>query len=165
MFYSKNALIETAIEYCKSHKIDLLASLGHGLQGIVYKTSRRTAIKTHCRQKAYKQKLDAYIRLDTHNAQQVRGVIFPKLYAYDNDKLAIEMTMVSPPFIVDFGGAYLDTAPDHARAPQVVEEWESNKREQFGDDWPEVQAIIAEFESRYRVILVDVHPGNIRLRK
>jgi len=31
---------------------------------------------------------------------------------FADDLLAIEMTIVTPPFILDFAGAYLDPAPD-----------------------------------------------------
>jgi len=95
-------------QYCKLHEIEIVATLGYGLQGIVYKTSRRSAAKVHLHKAGYLRERDAYLRLADHNVHNVRGFSVPLLRGYDDQRLIIEMTLVSPPFIVDFGGAYLD---------------------------------------------------------
>ena len=45
------------------------------------------------------------------------------------------MSLVSPPFIVDFGGAYLDKPPEHAIDGQIRKDWFIQKEEQFGVRW------------------------------
>src|SRR6266436_4248684 len=70
----------------------------------------------------------------------------------------IEMSLVSPPYVLDFAGAYLDWAPDFSE--EVMADWRAEKQEQFEQHWPEVQAILAVLET-YGVFMVDVNPGNI----
>lgn len=81
---------------------------------------------------------------------------------YDDDKKVIEMEVVSPPYILDFGGAYLDTTPAHVITACNLGQYEQDKREQFGGNWPEVKAILAEFAGLHQIHIVDVNPGNIR---
>jgi hypothetical protein len=50
----------------------------------------------------------------------------------------VEMEIVQPPFVLDFAGAYLDRRPDFPE--DVYAEWQAEKAEQFGDDWPLVQS-------------------------
>ena len=69
------------------------------------------------------------------------------------------MTIVKPPFLLDFASAYLDgTAPvfpDH-----VMQEWLADKQEQFGDNWPQAASVLAGLR-RYGIQMTDIHPGNI----
>lgn len=51
----------------------------------------------------------------------------------DDERQIIEMTVVSRPYLLDFAGAYLDRPPDYP--PEVMDEWRSEKAEQFGGDW------------------------------
>ncbi len=69
------------------------------------------------------------------------------------------MEIVSPPFVLDFAGAYLDQRPDYP--DDVLEEWMEDKRLQFGDErWDIVQSIMAAFRG-FGIHLADVKPGNI----
>ncbi len=68
------------------------------------------------------------------------------------------MTVVKPPFVLDFAGAYLDRAPDFSE--EVLADWTAEKQEQFGARWPEVQAVLRELDG-YGVFLLDVNPGNV----
>ncbi len=53
-----------------------------------------------------------YLRLRELQVESIRGHAVPQLLHFDDEFLAIEMTIVSPPFCLDFGGAYLDRPPD-----------------------------------------------------
>jgi hypothetical protein len=68
------------------------------------------------------------------------------------------MTIVSRPFVLDFAGAYLDSPP--AFSDEIWNEWESEKRDQFEDRWPKVQAILSALEE-FDIHMVDVSPSNI----
>lgn len=83
----------------------------------------------------------------------------PQLVDYDDEMLAIEMTIVSPPFCLDFGGAYLDRPPDYSA--EVWADWRQQKSEAFEENWPAAQRIIADFET-YGIYIADVNPGNIK---
>jgi hypothetical protein len=63
--------------------------------------------------------------------------------------------------VLDFAGARLDGPSEFP--PEVMDEWEREKEEQFEDDWQLVKSVMAEFE-RFGVFLGDVHPGNIRVQ-
>lgn len=165
MLYSREKLLQLARDYCESRGVELATKLGHGMQGIVYKTSRRSAIKVHDRKDAFNLELAAYRRLEEHKVTKIREVIaVPQLRDFDEKRQIVEMTLVSPPFVLDFGAAYLDTIPEHALVPHVRAQTEIKKREMFGDDVEEVNGILADFHARYGIILVDIHPGNIRVR-
>ncbi len=74
--------------------------------------------------------------------------------------MAIEMTIVSKPYLLDFADAYLDAPPDFP--DEVLEQWHEDKREQFGDDrWERVQMALAALRGQYGIHLFDVNPGNI----
>jgi hypothetical protein len=91
--------------------------------------------------------------------RELLGFAVPQLIRVDAELLALEMTVVERPFILDFAGAYLDQS-----APQfddeVWETWEADKREKFGSRWPEVQAVLAALKS-YGIEMLDVNPGNV----
>ena len=85
----------------------------------------------------------------------------PQLIDYEDELLAIEMTIVSPPFCLDFGGAYLDRPPDYSA--EVWEDWRRMKSEAFENDWPTVENILAEFKT-FGIFIADLNPGNIKFR-
>ena len=99
-----------------------------------------------------------YLRLRERNVSQIRGFHVPELQHYDDDWLVIDMTVVQRPFVLDFAGAYLDHAPDFSE--EVMADWRTEKIEQFGDRWPEVEAILRILET-YGIFMIDVHPNNI----
>ena len=129
MIYSYEKLYSIAQSYCRENNLQLEQKLGHGTQGIVYSTNRNSALKIHAELQAYKRERDVYLRLAEHRAHKINALIIPQLLKYDDSFLALEMTLVAPPFMVDFGGAYLDRAPAHMLDPQVVGEWLEEKKE------------------------------------
>ena len=159
-----------AEQYCESHNLTFSSCLGVGTQGSVFvfdipsqtkNSASQVAVKFHDRQIAYERELAVFLRLRDLEILEVGGCMVPQLIGYDDDLLAIEMTIVSPPFCLDFGGAYLDRPPDYS--PEVWEDWRSMKSEAFEDDWPAVEKILAEFRS-FGVFIADVNPGNIKFR-
>ena len=91
----------------------------------------------------------------------VNGFAVPELVGYDDELLAIEMTMVSPPFVVDFASVVLDVDPEliedegHTLADLV--------RELFGED--RVTAVLDirdELIARAGAYLSDLHRHNIK---
>ena len=57
-------------------------------------------------------------------------------------------------------GAPEDEAPDFT--PEVLDDWIAEKIEQFEDDWPAVEYLLDEFRKLTGLVLLDVHPGNVR---
>jgi hypothetical protein len=135
--------------------------LGFGYDGIVFSTSCQSAIKALRFEPLYQRERDVYRRLQDHDITHILEFKVPKLWQCDDDFWVIEMEIVSPPFVLDFAGAYLDTPPDFP--DEVMEAWRAEKKEQFGDRWPAVQAIMREFR-KLGIYLADVKPGNIMFR-
>lgn len=132
--------------------------LGFGYDGIVFSTDRKSAIKALRFQPLFQRERDVYLRLKEHGVVEVLGFNVPRLLRFDDELFVIEMEIVSPPFVLDFAGAYLDTPPDYPE--DVLEEWRAEKTEQFGERWPEVKRVMSEFRA-LGIFLADVKPGNI----
>ena len=159
--WTSGDFLSRAEAYCQNQGLRLEKHLGFGVQGQVYSTDRKTAIKVHEREIAYQRERNAYLRLREHGIRDILGFAVPELIAHDDDLLILEMTIVAPPFVLDFGGAYLDGKPDFPA--ETLTEWEAEKRDQFEEDWPAARQVIRALE-KYGIYLFDVNPGNIRFR-
>ncbi|HBJ82672.1 MAG TPA: hypothetical protein DDZ88_02115 [Verrucomicrobiales bacterium] len=68
------------------------------------------------------------------------------------------MTIVRPPYLLDFAGAILDEPFDFNE--ETWESWEMDRMEKFEDRWPEVRKVMSELEW-FGIYLSDMHLGNI----
>jgi hypothetical protein len=170
MSYKEN-LRHKALEYAQREGLLLGAELGTGVHGSVFLTESQaenrslratSAIKAHHGIPGYRQERDVYLRLKERGVTSIGGYAVPQLLRYDDELWVIEMTVVTRPFLLDFAGAYLDKAPDFTDEvlDEVLADWQTDKREQFGARWPDVQSILAVLE-RHGVFMIDVHPNNI----
>ena len=135
--------------------------LGAGKDGGVWLTDRTTAVKIHERVESYRAERNAYMRFRDVGVTDVNGFAVPGLIGYDDELLAIEMEIVSPPFVVDFASAAIDVDPEliedegHTLADMV--------RERFGDDLAQaVLDVREELIARAGVYLSDLHGHNIK---
>jgi hypothetical protein len=165
----KDELMSRAQEYAQRNALSLGDELGFGVHGIVLSaeshiktsgTSTRSAIKVHEQQQCFLRERDIYLRLKNRDIREICGCAVPELIEYDDNLWIIEMSLVSPPYVLDFAGAYLDWKPDFSE--EVLADWRADKQEQFGERWPEVLAILAHLES-YGIYMEDVSPSNISL--
>ncbi|MEZ6128328.1 MAG: hypothetical protein R3C59_06580 [Planctomycetaceae bacterium] len=151
--------IERMQRYAADRQIGLIERLGQGYDGVVVSTSNATALKSFAFERLFARELEVYQRLQEHRIDDVHGFAVPGLVDFDTGLWVLEMEIVSPPFVLDFAGAYLDRAPDYP--PEVMEEWEADKCEQFGDErWETVRIVMFAFQ-RMGIYLADVKPGNI----
>jgi hypothetical protein len=156
-------LLRRCGEFAARTSLTLGEQLGAGVQGIVFAAKSqadegRFALKVHKQQADYLRERDAYLRLKSLGITTIHGCNVPELIAYDDGLFCIVMTVVARPFVLDFGGAFLDRPPDFS--DEIMLEWQEEKEEQFGARWPEVCAIIGELES-HGIFLIDTNPGNI----
>jgi len=147
---------ETASRYLGDDHIK--DALGSGIDGIVYSTSSGTAIKVHCEKIRYHKELATYQRLSEERIESVGRFAIPTLINWDDDLLVLEMTIVSPPFILDFANSALDVPPDFP--PEVWQEWFSQREEEFGRDWPEAHGIYDTLRNRWGIYHLDLSPRN-----
>lgn len=148
--------------YAARHRILLELPLGSGWDGSIWATSRQSALKAFRFPAGYERERDVYLRLQQQGVEQIRYCHVPALITADDELMVIEMTIVQPPYVLDFAGARLDHP--HEFPDDVWEQWREEKREQFEKNWPEVRRIMAAFE-RYGIYLGDVHPRNICLSR
>lgn len=135
--------------------------LGGGFDGLVLATDQGTAIKTLNNAQLYRQELAVYRHLKEKLVTNVHGFQVPTLVANDDALSVIEMTIVSPPFVVDFACARLHMRNDFG--DEIIAEWRREKQEIFESDWPRVNRLIWAFE-QLGVFLSDVHPRNVMCR-
>jgi hypothetical protein len=111
----------------------------------------------------YNRELRAYRILAEQGTLRIAGFNCPR-YVRDNDVyLSIEMTVVRPPFIVDFVSAYTDEELEWLGFDEeVIAERYAFWEERFGDRWPRVMEICGEFHRITGLTLLDLSHNNIR---
>lgn len=154
----RDEVLVRANEYAFRYGCTLNQELGFGYDGIVFSTNCQSAVKALRFHALFARERDVYERLEEHQVREVLGFEVPRVIRTDEELFVIEMTIASPPFVLDFAGAYLDKPPDYP--DDVLEAWLAEKAEQFGERWPEVRRVVASFR-KWGVYLADVKPGNI----
>ena len=157
------SLIPNARLYAVRHQLELAESPGSGKDGIVLVATRKakpadSAIKVLRWTEAYDREKRVYERLRDAAIKTVLNFNVPQLLGHDDELRVIEITIVKRPYVLDFAGAYLDKRPDFSE--EIWADWEAQKREQFEGRWPQVQAILDEFQ-KLGIYLLDVSPANI----
>jgi hypothetical protein len=157
-------LVEAAREYAWRHGVEVREILGFGIHGIVYVVESKTdpgrrALKLHRDPDAYMREKAVYERLREKRVDTILGFDIPVPLRFDDEFMAIEMTIVMPPFVLDFASASLDFPMEFSE--EIWTDWESRKQEQFGSDWGTVLAILGELR-RHGIHMLDPSPSNIR---
>ena len=138
---------------------DILKDLGAGAEGFVFASPTSTAIKIFQTPEKFEHELAAYLRLREHEVIDVSGFAVPRLIASDAHLLVIEMTMVEPPFILDFAQSTLDEPRDFPEGH--IEEWWERVADDFGERFDVVQALFYELQYRYGIYYYDLAPRNV----
>src|SRR5262249_4172286 len=104
---SRTDLVRRAQEYAHRNGLVVGRQLGFGVHGIVFSAEcqtegGRSALKVHERGADYARERDVYLRLQEHDLTVIRGCNVPQLIAFDDELWIIEMTVVTPPFVLDF---------------------------------------------------------------
>jgi hypothetical protein len=163
----KSDSIRRARDFATFHGLTIQEELGSGMNGVVFLAERsaldlfsptHSAVKACHNEIEYLRERDVYLRLQELDITTIRSCMVPQLIEYNDDLWIIEMTIVTRPFCLDFGGAFLEKPPDFSE--EVMADWRAEKIDQFGKHWPEVQQIIAVLEV-HGIFLMDVHPKNI----
>jgi len=155
--------VQQARTYASRFQLQLAERLGFGIHGIIFAArgnleSGATAIKVHRAAGPYFRELAVYQRLQAAGIRRLLGFHVPRLLRQDDELRVIEMDIVTRPFVLDFAGAYLDTAPEFSEETWV--QWEAEKQEQFEARWPRVRRLLAALED-LGIHMIDVSPGNV----
>jgi len=105
-------LVRRLERYCQRKGRNLGRQLGFGVHGSVFVAEdqidgRSTAVKAHEREKFYRRERKVHSRLKEFSVSYIDGASVPELVGHDDELWAIEMTIVTRPFALDFAGAYL----------------------------------------------------------
>jgi hypothetical protein len=152
-----------ARRYALTRRITLGERLGFGIHGIVFAAQDNAkpgflAVKFHRENVPFERECRAYQRLGEEHVARILGFNVPQLLRIDEEWLALEMTIVRQPFLLDFADALLDRAPDFS--DDVLRQWKEDKEEIFGEKWPEVTQVLAALRA-YGIHLLDINPANI----
>jgi hypothetical protein len=140
-----------------------LKVLGWGVDGVIYlHPSAMTAIKVHARPEKFANELAIYRHLRSRKVFEVEGFAIPKLVNADTRLGVIEMSIVKPPFLLDFAGAYLNRKPDFP--DEVISEWWDRLRDLFEDDFPVAQSVFWTLWRHHKIYYWDMKPGNLQIR-
>jgi hypothetical protein len=105
-------LIRAGKAYAARYSLRLSKRLGFGIHGIVFVARSklrpgRSALKLHRDSIAYEQEKLVYQRLMERSLHRILGFHIPTIIRFDDELLGIEMTIVKPPFVLDFAGVLL----------------------------------------------------------
>jgi len=157
---SNPILEERAHKYAQ--RFDLLLNfekpLGYGNDGYVWRSNQNTAVKAIERERAYLCELESYQRLQRAGISEIHGLAIPSLVNHHDKLMVIEMDVVTPPFLLDFGKVWLDKRPDYPE--DAWDQWEAAGRDDFGDRWNDVKSVISALR-RLGIHYIDPKPGNI----
>lgn len=156
-------VIESARRYATRRGLRLLEALGAGIHGSVWLAQGNakggaSAVKIHLEPEFHRREVEVYLRLQEAGVKRLRGFSVPQLVRADAELLALEMTVVKRPYLLDFAAAWLDAPPEFP--DETWADWEADRREMFGERWPEVERVLAELEE-LGIHLLDVNPGNL----
>lgn len=160
----EDVLLEAAQSYATKQRVALAERLGSGIDGSVWVLRGEvnpydTAVKIHRGAAGFWREVRCYERLREEGIIYLCGFVVPRLLRIDADLLAIEMTIVSPPFLLDFASAHLDDPPDFPE--DVWESWRTQKEEQFGERWETAETLLDALKM-FGIHLLDPSPNNIQ---
>jgi hypothetical protein len=156
MAYSRQKAEENAKEYLGVSQLQ--APLGHGCEGLVFPTLRLTAIKVFSYEEKFRNEQAAYRRLQERKVRSVLGFSIPALVGASRELMVIEMSMVQPPYLLDFSQARIDEEEDF---PEGLDEWWGRLGEIFGSRLPRVQAVFWELKRLTGISYYDLAPRNM----
>lgn len=139
--------------------IDFSARFGYGTDGCVWRTADNTAVKAFNSEPSYRRERNCYQRLTDRGIQEIDGCRIPSFRGHSDELLIIEMGVVSVPYILDFGKAYIDCKPPYD-AEQLAS-WDEELREIWGKKhYKRVRSILAQLQA-VGICNLDAKPGNI----
>lgn len=141
-----------------------IKELGHGINGFVFSVeanSGYSALKVVNESSSFARELAVYQHLRECRVRRVLGLAVPELIGWDTTLRIIEMTVVTPPFLLDFANATL-FVPD--QPIETDDEMWERFRPDFGDDLEAAQDVVYYLREHYDIYYYDIAPRNIRVR-
>ena len=145
--------------YCTAQKRAIqVPALGEGTDGGVFRTDMKTAVKVFHRQCTYETERDCYRVLQEHNITDICGFTVPWMREFSDSLMVIEMSIVEPPCVLDFGKAYLHENPPYD--DEQMAEWLETQKRVWKSHWPTIRKILSQLQS-LGIFQPDPSPRNI----
>lgn len=136
--------------------------VGQGTDGKIWATDRNTVIKVFEREANYRTELRCYQRLMEKRVHEIDGLAVPSMESHDDLLMALEISLVHPPYLLDFGKAYVDEPSPYT--PAQLAEWRESWAQYFPTcDLPRVHKVLRILQS-HGIEYLDPKPSNIRFR-
>lgn len=158
MPFLQASVADRTATYAKTRRLTIEKEFGGGYDGRVFQTNKMTAIKVFGYTELYHRELEVYQYMNKWGITQVDAFHIPRLIAFDKSLAIIEMSVVMPPFIVDFASAVIECEIERD------EEWYAKMAEDFEDDWSLVRHALWRLEDEHGIYIADVHPRNFKCR-
>lgn len=145
--------------YSQARNRAIQKPLGEGIDGNVWQTDKKTAAKVCIRRNNYENERECY-RLFLHKGiTDIHGFAVPRLFDFDDRLMAIEIAIVQPPFILDFGKVYLNRPPSYF-TEEMRQDTRRELEELWGSHWPVIRKLLSRLES-LGIYYLDARPKNI----
>lgn len=154
---------DTIVQFEIRYGVKLIDRLGDGKDGNVFKANSERAVKFLNSDELYRRELRAYQILRQRNIARINGFNIPRLARYDDPLRAIEMSIVQPPFLLDFASAYtIDEYNRFEFTEDVLAETETRHLEMFDERWPVVNDLCNAFTCETGLVLLDLSLNNVK---
>ena len=153
--------------YAQRFDVTVGSTLGSGHHGSVFvarsnSNKARFAVKFCRDEPPYVRECRAYRILKERGVFDIEGFSIPQFLGSDEEFLAIQMTIVEPPFLLDFGSAYSrQSLPEFSEG--IWAEWREQKQQEFEERWPLVENALMVLRS-FDIFMLDIHARNIVFR-
>ncbi len=153
-------LVERRDEFCRTRGRTIAPGPpGSGLEAVVWPTIEGSILKVHRHEYTFPPELAAYQHLAERCGSRLHGFQIPLLLDYAPELAILELSFVTPPYILDFVCTSVGSRPDSFDLDRI----ERESQTKFGADWPEVRRLL-EALMQIGIYYNDVHSQNIRLR-
>ena len=131
-----------------------------GEDGSVWHTEDHSVVKCFRRDSNYRLELECFKRLkEAGIGKKIRDFNVPELIRHSDELLVIEMGVVFPPYILDFGKAYLS---DPRWPAHVLPEWNEKMSWWWGDEVKRVKGVLYALQA-HGIWYYDAKPGNVMI--
>lgn len=135
--------------------------VGGGVNGLVYYTSRGSAVKILSLQESFERELKAYRRIEAAGLESICGFTIPHLLGHSHKLQIVEMTIVQPPFLLDFASCCFDIRPRDMYSKEWEEQYEERIQHLHEDRASKVFQVYNALASRTGIYHTDLRPTNI----
>ena len=127
--------------FAEGRDLTIVRRLGAGVDGVVFKTDEDSAVKVARTLPLHEREVEVYFRLMEWEIDFVEGFSVPRMLFADAEYRAIEMSIVRPPYCLDFATVTLDSPPDWDEERAAA--FDESLDEFFGPQADRVRSVIA----------------------